>query len=43
MNQLQKDIEIALSWFSFIPENKKYNQDIEAFKRLEWYIKQEVD
>lgn len=33
-NQLQKDIEVALSWFSFIPSYEAYEEDLEVFKRL---------
>lgn len=42
-NQLQKDILVALSWFSFLPWEKSYPQDLEAFKRLERYYEQDLD
>ena len=34
-NQLQKDIEVALSWFSFIPSDEASSEDLEAFKKVE--------
>jgi len=43
MNQLQKDIKTALSWKAFLPYEKTRHQDNEAFKRLEWYINQDID
>ena len=43
MNQLQKDIEIAISWFSFIPLDKLYQEDVNAMKRLEEYIKEDLN
>ena len=43
MNQLQKDIKTALSWKAFIPYEKTRHQDNEAFKRLEWYINNDID
>ena len=43
MNQLQKDIKIALSWKAFLPYEKTRHQDNEAFKRLEWYINKDID
>ena len=32
INQMQKDIGVALSWFSFIPSYKVYEEDLEVFK-----------
>ena len=42
-NQLQKDIKTALSWKAFLPYEKTRHQDNEAFKRLEWYINNDID
>ena len=41
-NQLQKDIEVALSWFSFIPSDEAYEEDLEVFKRLKQYLEKEL-
>lgn len=41
-NQLQKDIEVALSWFSFIPSDEAYSEDLEALKRLKSYSKKDL-
>ena len=41
-NQLQKDIEVALSWFSFIPSYEAYEEDLEVFKRLKQYLEKEL-
>ena len=41
-NQLQKDIEVALSWFSFIPSNEAYEEDLEVFKRLKSYSEKDL-
>lgn len=38
MNQLQKDIKVALSWRGFIPLKDCYVEDKKAFKRLEYYM-----
>lgn len=43
MNQLQKDIQVALSWASFVPFGKYCHHDSEAFKRLEWYMNRDTD
>ena len=43
MNQLQKDIKIALSWFSFLPIEKMTIHDSEAFKRLECYMEKDLE
>ena len=43
MNQLQKDLEIAISWFSFIPLDKLYQEDVNVMKRLEAYMKKDLD
>lgn len=42
-SQLQKDIKTALSWKAFLPYEKTRHQDNEAFKRLEWYINNDID
>ena len=41
-NQLQKDIEVALSWFSFIPSDEACEEDLEALKRLQLYSKKDL-
>ena len=41
-NQLQKDIEVALSWFSFIPSDEAYEEDLEVFKRLKLYSEKDL-
>ena len=41
-NQLQKDIEVALSWFSFIPSDEAYEEDLEVFKRLKIYSEKDL-
>ena len=43
MNQLQKDIKTALSWKAFLPYEKTTHQDNKTFKRLEWYINNDID
>ena len=42
-NQLQKDIRVALSWFSFIPSDEAYEEDLEALKRLQLYYEKDLD
>lgn len=42
-NQLQKDIKTALSWKSYLPYEKTYKQDNETYKRLEQYMKGDLD
>ena len=32
--QLEEDIQVALTWFQFIPETERGNDDWESFKRL---------
>ena len=41
-NQLQKDIRLALSWFSFIPSDKAYEEDLEVLKRLQLYSEKDL-
>lgn len=43
MNQLQKDIKTALSWKAFLPYERTTHQDNKTFKRLEWYINNDID
>ena len=43
MNQLQKDLKTALSWKAYLPYEKTYKQDNEAFNRLEYYMKGDLD
>ena len=41
MNQLQKDLEIALEWFNFIPYgNQLAYKDV--YDRLKWYTEQDL-
>jgi hypothetical protein len=41
-NQLQKDIRVAISWFSFIPSEEAYSEDLEALKRLQLYLEKDL-
>ena len=41
-NQLQKDIQIALSWMHWIPYEKWTQHDQEAFERLDNYSNREL-
>ena len=43
MNQLQKDIKVALSWFPYVPYGECYKEDSEAFKRLEQYMMEDLN
>ena len=36
-NQLQKDIQVALSWKAYLPYEKTYTEDNQAFERLNQY------
>ena len=40
MEQLQKDIQIALSWYRYLPQHIVRHQDVKAFHRLECYLKE---
>lgn len=43
MNQLQRDIQVALSWFIFLPDKEGHYRDLEAFNRLKDYMEKDLD
>lgn len=43
MREVVNNIKIALSWYSYIPEDEIYEQDVKAFRELECFIKKQLD
>lgn len=43
MRDVVESIKIALSWYSYIPEDEIHEQDIKAFKKLECFMRKQLD
>lgn len=41
MESVTEDIEVALSWFSFIPSDEAYKENLKVFKRLN-HVKKKI-